>query len=389
MIKKIFFDESGFTGNFRIKNKKFNTNDNDIFILVGIEDDENNNFIEDIKALKSKLRIQAQELKSKQILKRYDKFLPELLTIIKEKEINVFIEVIDKYFFLSMQLTEFLIYSPLMKNKNSEVNNPNARKTYSLFFYNFLSVEIFEDYYNLIHEPTEKMFTDFLKTLINIFENLFYECIIGSYYNKNYLLTFNQIVASIMDLLKNVLETYLEIEDYNKENSVSNMICSNFLPIGDYSYKENYYNSYYHLSCFVNIVKRIDEINKNSEIFLIHDNQLESKNILEKNLDEMKQGKYNTLLNNSHSLFFKDSKDDILIQIADVLAGGLRKTIENKLKLKNTDLSIKNLKEFNKACQINFVLPLETANKLDVILFDKEIKELFKEIKKRREKVSL
>ena len=80
---------------------------------------------------------------------------------------------------------------------------------------------------------------------------------------------------------------------------------------------------------------------------------------------------------------------DILIQIADVLAGGLRKTIENKLKLKNTDLSIKNLKEFNKACQINFVLPLETANKLDVILFDKEIKELFKEIKKRREKVSL
>ena len=36
MIKKIFFDESGFTGNFRIKNKKFQTNDNGIFILVGI-----------------------------------------------------------------------------------------------------------------------------------------------------------------------------------------------------------------------------------------------------------------------------------------------------------------------------------------------------------------
>lgn len=364
-MKSYYFDESGFTGNFKILNKKANSNENEIFILASIESDPTSNLKDDIHNLKTSFKIKSEELKSKQILKRYNKFLPKLLEIISKNNSNVLIEVIDKKYFLCTQLTENLIFARLTHSISDEVNNLNARKIYASFFYDSLPIELLEEYSFLIHNSSHELFDKFIKKLILFLEKLHCENMQAAYITKNYHSPYNEHTASILGLVKDIYLYYFNnLKNYSDE---AKKLYEYFLSIGDFSYNNNFYNTYYHLNCFTNIIVRNNDLYKGKEITLVHDNQLESQVILEKNLTWMKN---NIKLNNTYSLTFEDSKNNIMIQAADILAGGLRKSLEKISKNINLETEIETLKIISSTCKVNYVLPIDLLASLSSLISD-------------------
>lgn len=339
-----YFDESGFTGNLKIKNEKFNTNNNNIFTLVGVgvSDGSIDNLSNDIISLKNNFKIQSVELKSTQIIKSYDKFLLKLLELLPKHNVTIFIEVINKHYFLYTQLIENIIFSPIVIHKTKYYED--RRKEFSLIFYKILPLNLVENYSHLIHNPSSELFENFFKNLILFLKN---------YLKENKIYSFE--ITLMLKLIINIYDFYLlELEKYSNPNK---QLFEYFLPLGDFSRTNKFYNTYYHINCFTNIVSKINNFSFTPKIVnLIHDNQLESKIILENILNLMKQD-YN--LPDYYNLTFEDSKNNILIQVADILAGVSRKFTEKYL-AKN--LSLIENEIFEKVIAIsdmNFVLPFK------------------------------
>lgn len=362
-MKNYYFDESGFTGNFKILDKKFNSNENEIFILSSIGCNSTSNLKDEVYKLKKTFRIKSEELKSKQILKRYNRFLPNLLEVISKSDVNVLIEVIDKKYFLCTQLTENLVFSRLTSFISFEVDNLNARKIYASLFYDILPIELLEEYSYLIHNPSYELFDKFIKNLIVFLDKKHWENMSNSFITKDYHSLYNQHVASLKGLVEDIYLYY--VENFKKSSAESKKLFEYFLPIGDYSYNNNFYNTYYHLNCFTNIIIRNENLCEEKEIKLIHDNQLESQIILEKNLEWMKK---NMALHNNYSLKFEDSKNDIMIQVTDILSGGLRKSLEKISKNINLEEEARMLKLINSICEVNYVLPIKVLDYLSSLI---------------------
>lgn len=337
-----YFDESGFTGNLKIKNEKFNTNNNSIFTLVGIgvSDNSIDNLSNDIISLKNKFKIKSTELKSKQIIESYDQFLLNLLELLPKYNTTIFIEVINKHYFIYMQIVEYLIFSQNVLHITQDFSL--MRKDFVLVFYKILPLKFVEEYHYLIHNLSNKSFESFFKNLILFLKN---------YPKENEI--YSSLVTLMLNLLVDIYDFYLlELEKYSNPNK---QLFEYFLPIGDFSRTNKFYNTYYHLNCFTNIIFKIDEFSYVPEIVnLIHDNQLESKNILENTLNLMKQD-YD--LPEYYNLTFEDSKNNILIQVADILAGSSRIFTEKYLAKNLSLIESEIFKKIRAISDINFILP--------------------------------
>ena len=105
---KLYIDESGNTGETLSKDSKFNFEEQPYYVLAGILVDDNTSteLEKFISSQKTTHHIQGNELKAKNIYSSKPAFVSELFDYIISNDIPFFIELMDKLFYLNIQLCQ-------------------------------------------------------------------------------------------------------------------------------------------------------------------------------------------------------------------------------------------------------------------------------------------
>lgn len=310
---KLYIDESGNTGEALSQNGNFNFTEQPYYVLSGLfADDETKEALEIFVAdLKIKHHIQGNELKSKSIYKTKSNFLTELIDYLTDKQIPIFTELMDKHYYIHIQLIEYFIvpyYSLEFTNSNIE-----KKRIASSELGQFLNQDIYDRFVIAIKANTNESLEEFYDVLISHFNEI------------------NEVT------LKNNVE--LTKKDYfaAKEKS-SEQALKNFFPIPDKNPKNRLIHLLPNYNAFTNLIGRtqkfVEDFTKEQDFSIIHDEQKQFDVIFEKALLLMKEADSDSVtrntkialkgtfnLNENISLTFVDSKTNISVQVADLLAG--------------------------------------------------------------------
>lgn len=311
MPKEYFLDESGSTGD--IVSEKIYTvlKEQPVFTLcaLGFESSNYESIYNDINFIIKKYNIQSLELKSKEICKKNrKKVLKDIIDIIIKNKCHIYIDIVDKKYSICGTLCEYYIFTPYLEDDNMVLNQRycELKRVYTDKIYENLNKNIINDF---IYACDPSDIENSLFYIQKCFKNIKYM------FEKDY----------ILPIIKQSRSYFLQIKNISHK-----LAQKRFTPLKSIKNEDGDkgYTLLPHLSSFASICARINKKeNEFSNIDFIHDKQkefspfiLEVKEFLEKNnlqyannIDDYNFNKIN--------LFFKDSKDDICIQLSDILSG--------------------------------------------------------------------
>ncbi len=352
----LYIDESGNTGETLSKDSKFNFIDQPYYVLAGLLLDENSQI--DLSAFVNsqiqKHRIQRNELKAKKIYESKPNFIAELVDYIVINEIPFFIELMDKHFYLHVQLVEYFILPYYSLPINDE--NISSKRFLASTLGQYLNESIYQSFIDAIKVNTRESLENFYDILITHFER-----------------------AGHDEIKVNVEQTKIDYLERKEEDP--DMALKEFFPIPDKNPNNRRIHLLPNFNAFTNLVARtqkyVDDKLINKVFEIIHDEQKQFDVIFQSALDQMKNVETDKLFKMTHitekgrfniessiKLNFKDSKTDILIQVSDLIAGVIMRFWadfigENEAKTIAYLPIIKKLHyPFNKATVgINYVVP--------------------------------
>ncbi len=139
----LYVDESGNTGETLIKDGKFNFTEQPLYVLAAILPGEKEGLLKDfIAELLKKHKIKANELKAGKVYEKKPLLLVDLIDHLVSNRIPSFIELMDKLYYLSIQITNYFI-SPLTQLNNSVIaRNNHIASTLA----GYLNTDIYESF---------------------------------------------------------------------------------------------------------------------------------------------------------------------------------------------------------------------------------------------------
>jgi|SRR5690554_59185 len=310
---KLYIDESGNTGETLSKESEFNFREQPYYVLAGLFvknelEEELQDFVDE---LKTKYRVQGNELKAKNLYESKHLFITELVEFIIDKKIPFFIELMDKLFYLNIQLVEYFIVPYYSLPINDE--NIYRKRFIASTLGQFLNQDIYQKFIDTIKENTNDALEKFYDELISHFKNT----------NQN-------------EIKINVEQTktdYFEKKENNPEQALKD-----FLPIPDENPNKRLIYLLPNYNAFTNLIARaqkyINDTSPESGFDIIHDEQKQFDVIFATALELMKNNDTDVVVNgtviNEKAMFnlekeinlsFIDSKTNIFIQVSDLLAG--------------------------------------------------------------------
>jgi len=321
MELKYYIDESGNSGDVLSTGEDFNFYGQPVFSLACIGIDDTHKLDEFILELRKKYRIQGSELKSTKIYRKKPKFISDLVDFLGRENIPIFIEVVDKKYFISANL----VNSHVMPAYSSPPETPEsqmARNHCADFIYENAPTSVFNKFISACKKPSRA-------TLIESFNEI--RDFAKSYLPVNELSDF---------LLKNIEES---INDYDELRSIDQKEANfKFIPIPDFSKREKSIWMLPNLSSFTNVYARINlYLDGNiSEANIVHDEQAHFDEIIEMNKKLLEELDMNSAVvistarysfAGSASLSFSESHEHSPIQIADILAGMAMRYVQEKI----------------------------------------------------------
>lgn len=346
-------DESGNTGNIKLtKFNEMNYLAERYFVLGALKLDSNQILIldEKVEELIKNHRIKLKELKSKDLYRKNKKFLIDFFKLLKELEVEVLVELIDKKYNLSIQIVDNTIRSNLKQKRPHAqwiVENLDDEE-YQAFLdaSQTKTKESFESYIDNLSEILDRKLAYFLAKTLPPSEKVASPLIRESY--KMNLI--EEVLRNNQDSVRNGIIA-LEIKGALKKSckDYKNYIKKNFtnphykfLPIEDKSKNNKNYSHLPHVNCFLNLALRGIPLEKDVEIEFIHDIQKEFDSILEENfkiaITELK-------LKHKLKLEFKDSIESKGVQYSDLVAGTVHKVWRDYVIDSNEETEIKELYE--------------------------------------------
>lgn len=310
---KLYIDESGNTGGILYKNFQFTFNEQPYYSLAGIlliDKEKESAFEVFINSKKKSYGIVSDELKARNIYNHKPWFIIDIVDYIIQNKLPFFIELMDKSFYLNIQVVECFILPSNIIPVNDETIRTKSYIASNIGSY--LNQSIYETFIqacvNYSSEALENFYIILKNHFISIGETEFAECV------------------------KMTEATYFDLKRKNKE-----LALKEFLPLPD----KNSNNKYIHLlpnfNAFTGLIARAQKFKNLTNIpaiDIIHDEQKQFDEIFQTAFNSMKkldssQYTTNTFIENmathyieeDFSLSFIDSKENTLIQIADILAG--------------------------------------------------------------------
>ncbi|HHX2524857.1 DUF3800 domain-containing protein [Neisseria flavescens] len=335
---KIYIDESGNSGDLVQRKIDLTFSNQNIFTLSAVkipEDVYSKLEKEFIPELKKKYKIQSGEIKSSNLFDKKPKVILEIVDFIKDNNIDYFIEITDKKYYICNSMVIYQVIPPYFISRE-ELNGERKvlREIYmDIFIRNIGESEyqcFFEACQNINEESLlnsfhtlKKFFSEKIKEEKDLYLKIIYQCIV------------NDIGISIED--------YFDIKD---KEGLDNAVRK-FLPIPDENKKGQLIYLLPQISSLTNLVARVNYFNGNLEdINFIHDQQVHFDNILSYNVEKMLDvGETGYKFTNSNFniekpvdiTFDADSKDNVGIQIADILSGFTMRYMQKRFKNEDMD----------------------------------------------------
>lgn len=273
---KVYFDESGQTGCVIKKEELLNFRNSPSFALAAVEVDEKQKELLEKKYLKFKNCFSIKgEIKGTDLLTRNNNdkleyFINNILNCI-----NISINIYDKRFYLSTLLLFSFCGLECLEN-------------FKLDIYTQASIlakqedDFFIEYLNCVENPNVENFHNYLEYLIK-------------YDYKYFKNSDNSVIENVLVVFSN------KILEYNQEA----LFVDDFMTYG--WYKDDNIINLINLNCLCELIYMIKKnIKKQRKITFIHDKISEFEDVIK---SEMMQCNY--------EIQFKDSKDELLLQIAD------------------------------------------------------------------------
>lgn len=346
-------DESGNTGNIKLtKFNEMNYLTERYFVLGALKLDSNQILIldEKVEELIKNHRIKLKELKSKDLYRKNKKFLIDFFKLLKDLEVEVLVELIDKKYNLSIQIVDNTIRSNLKQKRLHAqwiVENLDDEE-YQAFLdaSQTKTKESFEIYINDLSEILDRKLAYFLAKTLPPSEKVASPLIRESYKmnlieevlrNNQDSVRNGMIALEIKGALKKSCKDY---KKYIKKNFTNPHY--KFLPIEDKSKNNKNYSHLPHVNCFLNLALRGIPLEKDVEIEFIHDIQKEFDSILEENF---KIAITKLKLKHKLKLEFKDSIESKGVQYSDLVAGTVHKVWRDYVIDNNEETEIKELYE--------------------------------------------
>lgn len=310
MAIKYYIDESGHSGDLIKSGKALDFDGQPIFSLAcfGVSDET---LLDDaIVCLASKHRITSLELKSRS-LKKKPGFTLDLVELICSESLPFFIEVVDKKFFLCINIVNHHIVPPSAGIEQDYLTNFTCNR-FADYLYDYAPITVFEKFLAACSDPSELTLRESFHALM---------CLVESDRVKS---------AEAEGIRMNLVESLDDYESMKQNNEKAHL---QFLPSPDNSKRLKSIWILPNISSFCNIYARINLFHAGdlSGICMIHDEQKHFDEILENSKQSaeslLKSGSSvytphaNYNFNQSAPLFFAESGRSNGIQVADMLAG--------------------------------------------------------------------
>lgn len=315
MVWTFYLDESGHSGDAIKTGDRFDFKDQPFFVLaaVGLEDEEA--VSAKLTELRQKHRLPVGELKAKSLLSK-PAFVGELVTWLCEQAFPIFVELVDKKYFIAVHIVNTQVLPPSAGVAES-LEVTFFRNQVADFIYEHAPDDVFESYVSACLAPSAELVRQSLQCQIDFASTAMPTAT-------------SSMVAEAMQ--KMCIESLDDLEQMLTDDSSA---FQRFLPSPDKNKRNKLVWMLPNLTSFTSIYARINKYldGKIADVRLVHDVQLEYENILRDtkglaetlgrsgSLPEIPHANYQ--FSESSSLEFAVSHESLGIQMADLIAGAV------------------------------------------------------------------
>jgi len=310
MRMSYYIDESGNTGDLSNYDSSLRFGDQPLFSLAAVGIQETAPLEEALRKIRQKHRVQMSELKAAAL---WDKpgFLLDVARLISDLNLPYFIEIVEKKFFLSMNMVTFQLLRPFPGSPEGPMTS-HVRNEIAEHIYRHAPDEVFDAFAVACITPSDTTLRAEFTVLSNFAEGAPYEGGRAEALRKSVAFAFDEY----------------ESESLHKEDA-----HRSFLPSPDVSKRGKLIWLLPNIASLINVYARINlfENGNVSDIDLIHDEQAHFEEILQANKSIAESlGLRAANLHTPHSNFefldsaplrFARSIDSLGLQVADLVTG--------------------------------------------------------------------
>lgn len=316
-MRNYYLDESGNTGDLSAVKSESYFRDQRIFALAAVGCEVDGAFIESIEALKKSHRIGGSELKSRQVYDR-PRFVLELVEMLKGRGCPIFVEAVDKHYFVIMQIIERVVV-PYVGDCDITPEALQMKAWMADYMALYAPPALAHAYVACCQNPDYKQSRDFYKSVIRWAES----CRVSPF----------EIAEAFVKFTRESLKDFRKLPKAEAINLA--------LPVPDPNPAGRLLWILPNLSSFTHIYARINRFcgKDLNSVTIHHDEQLQFGDILQQNklrAEELVEFGRKLPLETadfeflqSADLKFVSSQDSTGVQVADVLAGFVARYVQD------------------------------------------------------------
>jgi len=309
----VYIDESGHSGDMINSGKGYDFKGQPYFALAGVGLEDDHEWEDHISELRSRHRIPPGELKSKSLTSK-PKFSAEVINSLLDQRAPLFVELVDKRYFICTCITSFQLLAPCLGYPES-VELHFLKNTVADFLHFHASERVLDTFVACCLAPEDA-------TLRASFASL-REMTTQQTYRGGAV----QIAQGIAHMVE------VSEAEYLKQSGTEDESWLRFLPPPDVNKRAKQVWMLPNLTSFTSIYARMNRYygRRLAGIRLVHDQQLEVENILRQgkaaaeNLSETMDLPYTPQsdyrFEEKASIDFAQSHEAIGVQLADIVAG--------------------------------------------------------------------
>lgn len=322
MIASFFIDESGHGGDAVKSGVAYDFLNQPVFVLAAIGTDNEAELAQSIESIRVKHRVPAGELKSRSARPA---FTSDLLTLISDAHLPIFVEVVDKKYFVCAHLINSQLMPPVVGYEESPSTH-YIKNQLAEFLYEEVSDHLLDRFIESCTQPSDHaLMSSFGSQLL--------------FSAGRSTTSESQARRSAMHgMVIESMKAYVELREQDAQAHLR------FLPPPDLNKFNKHVWMLPNLSSFTNIYARINLFRQKrlADVRLVHDQQLELDDILRTTklaaesmrdaLGQVFTPHSDYMFNEVASLEFVDSRRSPGVQVADAVAGTLMRFYRDRLR---------------------------------------------------------
>jgi hypothetical protein len=346
---RLFLDESGNTGDAAT----LEWPDQPTFVLAAVGQSESGEGIGGhLSRLRDEYHIQMPELKGSKLFETKDQFIEELVTWLINEGHPIFVEVMDKKYFVTTLLVSYFLSTP--EEAIRDINEVRDCNIIANIIYQQFSSSVVRSYGKACIKRTPRAVYRFMADFVmEIRDQVRNAKPLGGWESAADAAQW----ANLSDISQRGYTSTKAFEQMRDDGLGDQHLVEPFLPPAETNKRGSVVAMLPHYSAFGNMYARINAQYRDEEFELIHDEQDHFDHILSDLQRSMKSNQY-AFISEMHeqagmpwsgttsldfgpnqTIRFSDSKNEVGIQVADVVAGFCRKYFDRCALKNDRDLS--------------------------------------------------